>query len=182
MDSAEMAILLVNVALALGFGVPLGRMFRRAGVISGNVHKALGLLLAAYSIEGIAFAGSMGTSVMSVALAAMWGILLGLKFRAKDVPPEMMLRLSGWYALYTSLPAVSFGCVPVVCAVSGWSVTSASAGHDFGIPGFVPWPVNTILGFCVGVAIGTSIIKVGLTVAIARRLAVRRPGRPRVTA
>lgn len=182
MDSAEIAILLLNVTLALGFGIPLARMFCRAHVISSDAHKALGLLLAAYIIEGIAFMGSMATGVMSVALAAVWGILLGLRFRAKDVPPEMMFRLLWWYALYTSLPAASFGCVPVVCAVSGWSVTSVSAGHDFGIPGFVPWPMNTILGFCVGVAIGTSIIKVGLTVAIARRLALRRGGRSTITA
>lgn len=182
MDSAQLALLLLNAALALAFGIPLARIFGRMEVVGNNARKALGLLLAVYFFEGVAFMGSMATGVMSIALAAVWGILLGLRFRAKCFPRGTMLRLSGGFALYTSMPAASFGFVPAICALSGWSVTSTLAGHDFGIPEFVPWPMNTILGFCVGVAIGTLIIKVALTVAIARGIAVRRGDRSTVTA
>jgi hypothetical protein len=73
------------------------------------------------------------------------------------------------------------GWIPLACAMVGWSVTDAAAGQRFGVPEFVPWPVNTILGFCLAVAFVTAVLKVGLTVAIVRGLAVRRRGRSAVS-
>jgi len=181
-DSAELVILLLNVALALSFSIPLSRMFCRASVVGSDSHKTLGILLVVYLIESLAFMGSMATGIMSVALAIVWGALLGLKLRTKEPTRQAVLRLSGAFALYTSLPAMSFVSVPAACAVSGWSVRSVSAGHSFGIPEIVPWPMNTILGFCVAVAFGTMIMKLGLTVAIARRLTFRRRSRSTATA
>lgn len=177
MNSAELAILLVNVALALTFGIPLSRMFCRASLVRIDSHKALVLLLLVYLIEGLAFTASMATSVVNIALAIVWGALLGLRLRSKDFTRKAVLRLSGAFALYSSLPAMSVVTVPVACAVSGWSVGSVSAGRSFGIPDFVPWPANTILGFCVAVGFGTMVMKVGLTVGIARGLAFQRRGR-----
>ena len=37
-------------------------------------------------------------------------------------------------------------------------------GFNFGIPGFLPWPLNTILGFCVALLAGTVVLKAGITV------------------
>jgi hypothetical protein len=38
---------------------------------------------------------------------------------------------------------------------------------QFGIPDFVPWPLNTILGFCIALATGTIILKTAFTTGIA---------------
>lgn len=35
---------------------------------------------------------------------------------------------------------------------------------NFGIPGFLPWPLNTILGFCVALLAGAVVLKAGITV------------------
>lgn len=70
-------------------------------------------------------------------------------------------------AVYSSLPAASFLSVPVVTAVVGWSILSGDAGARFGIPSFVPWPLNTILGFCLAVTAVGVVAKVVVTTALA---------------
>lgn len=177
MDAAEFTILILNLTLAIMCGIPLAKMFCRAGLNGVDTRKVFAVLLLVYFIEGVAFMGSMGTSVLSITLAIIWGMLLGSRLRARGLDQAVVLRLSGAFALYTSLPAASFMSVPMVCAFSGWSVTSAEAGHSFGIPGFLPWPMSTILGFCIALAMVTLVLKAGITIGVVRRLAVRRLGR-----
>jgi len=47
---------------------------------------------------------------------------------------------------------VSFALVPILMVFAGWSIVNVDDGLRFGIPQFVPWPVNTIMGFCIFVA------------------------------
>ena len=171
MDPAESAILVLNLVLAIACGLPLARMFRRAGLIAASIRKILGVLLLVYFLESVAFMGSMATSILSIALAILWGILLGSRLRSRGLDRVVALRLTLAFALYTSLPAASFIFVPIVCVFSGWSVTSAEAGYSFGIPEFLPSPVNTILGFCLAVAIVTLLLKTGITTAVVRATA-----------
>lgn len=47
--------------------------------------------------------------------------------------------------------------------VSGGSIFSVEEGFRLGIPYFVPWPLNTILGFCTALVIGTVVFKTVIT-------------------
>ena len=42
---------------------------------------------------------------------------------------------------------------------AGRPILSADEGASFGIPSFVPWPMNTILGFYAVLAIGVVVLK-----------------------
>jgi hypothetical protein len=84
------------------------------------------------------------------------------------------MRAVFYFALYSGLPAASFLSVPVLAALSGRHILSAEFGFQFGIPEFVPWPFNTILGFCGAVVLVTVVLKVVITTRIARRLMSRK--------
>jgi hypothetical protein len=169
MDAAEAMMLALNVTLGISCGIPVARMLTRSGSVPYGTLKSLALLLLVYSIESIAFMASMGTSVLSMGLAVLWGILLGKKLRGSRIDKRQVSKMAAVFALYTSLPAASFLSVPVVAAVSGWSITSAEWGLRFGIPGFLPWPLNTILGFGVALSVVTVAFKVGATTALVKR-------------
>jgi hypothetical protein len=47
--------------------------------------------------------------------------------------------------------------------VGGGHILSAQEGTSFGIPDFLPWPLNTILGFCSALLIGTLVFKMIIT-------------------
>jgi len=47
----------------------------------------------------------------------------------------------------------------VLALFAGRPILSAGEGASFGIPGFVPWPMNTILGFYAILAIGVAVLK-----------------------
>jgi hypothetical protein len=51
--------------------------------------------------------------------------------------------------------------------------------YKFGIPQFVPWPFNTMLGFCVGLSIGTILLKTTITTGTVSIL-IRRGQKPAV--
>ena len=81
-------------------------------------------------------------------------------------------------SLYGCLPAVSFAAILlIVWVISGNGPLNAEQAYNFGIPDFVPWPLNTILGFCVALAAGTIIFKTFITTGIVA-LIVRDKGNP----
>jgi len=47
----------------------------------------------------------------------------------------------------------------VLALFAGRPILSAGEGASFGIRGFVPWPMNAILGFYVILAIGVAVLK-----------------------
>jgi hypothetical protein len=135
--------------------------------------RPYGLLVVVYVLECAAFSASMGTDILSIALACLWGGILGSWFRRRrPVVPEAR-RSIVLFASYTCLPAASFLSVPVVTALGGWSILTVEAGHRFGIPAFVPWPVNTILGFSIAVALVAVVSKIALTIGIVRMMVSR---------
>jgi hypothetical protein len=89
----------------------------------------------------------MGIPVFSMGMAFVWGIIFGLWLRGRG-PAREVLRQSFFLSLYTSLPAASFIVIPVLLSFGG-PILSVAEGAKLGIPGFVPWPLNTILGFYV---------------------------------
>ena len=180
MDIAGYVIVALNVVLGLGCGWFLARLLPLpADKQVRRLHLFL-VLLAAYLAECAAFAAGMATNILSILLALLWGLVLGLWLRRSTASEREQMKAARWLAVYSSLPAASFVSVPVVCASGGWPILSTEAGARFGIPGFVPWPLNTILGFCVAVAAVAIVVKIFLTTAIARFL-IRR-GRQQASA
>jgi hypothetical protein len=169
-DFAEYVLLIINLSLGLGFGLPLARRFARLQGKKPRLIVVFSLLILVYFIEAAAFAASMSTDVLSIILAFVWGVILAIWLRRIRLEKQNVLKLVFLFSLYSSLPAASFLCIPGVTAVSGWAVTSVHDGIRFGIPEFVPWPANTILGFCVVVATIAVVFKVVITMGTVRLL------------
>jgi len=174
MTSAEYTILAVNAIFAFGLGWPLaGRLAGEVDGLGGRGRSVI-LLIFIYVIESFAFAASMSTSILSILLAGLWGILLGRKLRRTRLHPGESRRIALLFSVYTCLPTASFLGIPIVMALGDWSVTTSAEGIRFGVPGFLPWPLNTILGFCTAVALVTAVLKVVITTGIVRLITARR--------
>jgi hypothetical protein len=123
--------------------------------------------LGVYCLECVAFAAGMATQVCVLALAVVWGIVLG-----RWLPYVVSLRRS-WRVLvlvggYTSFPTLSF-CIllPLAFALGRGSIVSPQAGLEFGMPDFVPLPLQTVLGFCLALGCGTLFLKCVITTVVA---------------
>ena len=173
MESAHYTILALNVLLGFSLGWPLARRLSDAAGGHHSWSRYYILLILVYLIESFAFAASMSTNILSIILAVVWGSLLGRRFRRARSQPRESRQIALRFSFYTSLPAASFLCVPIVMALGGWSVLSADDGIRFGVPNFLPWPLNTILGFCVAVALVAVVCKVVITTGIVRLMTGR---------
>lgn len=154
---------LANLAMGIGLAFPIARAVGDISGRSGSVLSYVLMLVLVYFAECVAFSAGMATQVFSIALALLWGALLGFWLRRR-APARKVLKVAGCWALYGSLPTVSF-CILVLlsAAVGGRSILSSRAGLDLGIPRFVPWPLNTILGSCAALGIGTAVLKTSIT-------------------
>jgi hypothetical protein len=119
-------------------------------------------LIGVYLAESVAIAMGMGIPVFSVALALLWGAVFASRLKDCDSQRDV-LRTTFFLSLYSSLPMMSFLVVPVALSIAGWDVLSSEAGVRFGIPEFLPWPSDTILGFYVILVAGAVTLKTGIT-------------------
>jgi len=128
--------------------------------------KYLVLSLGLYFLECVAFTWSMGTQIFSLILSIEWGILFGLWLKG-IAPQKQIVRQILFVSLYGCLPAVSFAAILfAIWIISGNGLLNIEQARQFGIPDFVPWPFNTMLGFCVALAAGTIILKTTITTGI----------------
>jgi hypothetical protein len=179
MDTADCTILAVNVALGSACAWPLAGLFVSKGDGSAGRLRRFGVLIGIYCVEAAAFSASMGTDLLSVALAVVWGLLLPRRLRRLGAPLDKQRKVVLLFAGYTSLPAASLLSVPIATALGGWPILSPSAAARFGIPGFLPPPLDTILGFCSAVALVAVLLKVSITTGLAYRVIRRaRPEGP----
>jgi hypothetical protein len=174
MGEKVLIILLVTVNLAAGFGfaVPIARLLGEVTGGPARFSRHFAILVSLYFVECMAFSAGMGTQVFSIGLAFFWGVVFGLWLRGRAAP-QKVLKTSFLFALYSSLPTVSFGVlILLVWMVGGWlvggrtiaeTILSTEAGAELGVPDFVPWPLNTILGFCSALVIGTVVLKTVIT-------------------
>ncbi len=168
METAGFVLVAVNGILAIAGGWPLATYVARMHLVSASRLRLFAALLGIYFLEGAAFSASMGTDAFSIAFGAVWGLALGRRLRHHPTTVARQLRAVRLFALYTALPAVSSLAIPVVCGLSGWRVLDSGAGFRFGIPGFLPWPLNTILGFWIAVAGAAVVAKLVLTEGLVR--------------
>ena len=157
--------MLVGINLFAGFGGAIV-IARQLEVLNERPKKFLRyffLLVGMYFIECVAFSAGMCTQIFTVGLAFIWGVILGFQFSRR---PEIraILKTVFCISVYTSLPTASF-CIliPIVELFGERNVISAADGASFGIPDFLPWPLNTILGFCLALVTGTLVSKIIIT-------------------
>ncbi|HUT93498.1 MAG TPA: hypothetical protein VMY37_28805 [Thermoguttaceae bacterium] len=163
MDPAVGILLAVNLVAGIGGAILLAGMLGRVHGAPGRRSRCFAILIAVYFVEGVALAMGMGIPVFSVGLAVVWGVVFARWLRRAAAPVRAILKAAVCLSLYTSLPALSFLVVPLLMWFAGWPILSAEAGQRFGIPGFLPWPVGTILGFYAVTCLGGALLKTTIT-------------------
>ncbi len=169
LDAAELVLILLNLLLGLAFALPLARHLRALAGPPHRVRRYVLELLGLYLIESLALALAMGIPILGVGLAVVWGVILGdwLRNRADHGQAR---RTAERVAAYSCLPIISLLAVPVVFMLAGLSVVSLEQAKQIGIPGFLPGPLKTILGFYALPAVLASILKIAITTGEAHML------------
>jgi hypothetical protein len=158
MEPAEYIVVTLNLVAGLSFAFPLSRLFSKLEREPPRVFRYYVIFIGIYFLECVAIVSMMLVPIISIGLAFVWGICFGLWLRART-SPQKALKASFYLSLYSSMPVVSFIVVPVLALSAGRPILSADEGASFGIPDFVPWPMNTILGFYAVLAIGVLVLK-----------------------
>ena len=155
-----------NLSAGVGLAFPLAGILRQ---IRGAENKSLRYFLVfigIYFAECVAFPMGMCTQIFTVALSFVWGIVFGLWLSppSADSQAGRIIRLAIFVAVYGSLPTASF-CIliTILKVIEGGNILSAAEGIAFGIPDFLPWPFNSILGFSTALLAGTVILKIFVT-------------------
>ena len=159
-DWLILLLIVFNVSAGGGLALPLaGRLRQIRGKGDGFIRYSM-IFAGIYFAECVAFPFGMCTQVFTVSLSFVWGLVFGLWLR-KYSQAGSIKRLAIFIAVYGSLPTASL-CIllPLVRAIAGGDILSASEGFSFGIPDFLPWPFNTILGFFAALLAGTLVLKI----------------------
>jgi hypothetical protein len=161
-----LSLVLTNLVGGIVLGVFIATGFARLAQKRNRFFKYLALSLGLYFLECIAFAAGMCTQVFSVILSIEWGILFGLWLKSL-APQEQIIKQMFYVSFYGCLPTVSFaGILLVFWILSGKGLLNVEQSCNFGIPDFVPWPLNTMLGFCAALTAGTIILKTVFTTGL----------------
>jgi hypothetical protein len=157
---------IITLITCFGCAVPLAKGLGRLMGTPNRFLRYFAMFAGIYFLEGVAFTWGMGTQVFTIALSFVWGVLFGLWLKGL-APKRNIIRQILFVSLYGSLPTVSFALIILIFwIVSGNGLLNVEQAYQFGIPDFVPWPLNTILGFCVALATGTIILKTTITTGI----------------
>ena len=151
----------LNLTLCFGLLLPLINTFTKI-LPSPKIRKRFLLILGLYLTEIFALAMGMGIPVFNVALAFLWGTLLGQHLKNQTGLPNA-LKISTRLAFYSSLPAMTFIIIPFIMLAGDANIISVQDASDMGIPSFFPWPTNTILGFYAACAFGALALKILIT-------------------
>lgn len=166
MDTAGIIILSLNLILGFSVAFFLSGYFAHINGLSAKRWQIYLVLLGVYLVESFAFSAGMATNFFSIILSIFWGLMIRSRVsKLSAIPPET-IKATLFFSIYTSLPALSFISLPLIMVFPGWSVFSATSGMKFGIPGFLPWPMNTIFGFCFIVGFSALFLKTGITTGI----------------
>lgn len=166
MDLAEIILVLFNLGLGLGLAIPLVKLLNGVAPKTQSFLRGFILFIGIYFLECVAIVVAMMLPIFSLGLSFVWGIVFGLWLR-EHVSTRRVLKTSFFISVFTSLPAVSFLLIPVMGIISGLDVLNAEEGFRFGIPDFLYWPFNTILGFYTAFSISLAILKTTITTGVA---------------
>lgn len=152
-----------NLILGIGLASVLSARLSDFSAPQLSRRKAFFLLLGVYFCECVAFAAGMATQVFTIGLAFIWGFALGRWLRRQAPIPA--LKFSSGLALYSCLPTITFGTiVPLAWTLAGNDPFNIEAGHQFGVPDFIPGPLGTVAGFAIALMAGTVVLKWVITV------------------
>ena len=162
-----------NLIAGLGCAVPIAKGLGRLMGTTNRFLRYFAMFVGIYFLEGLAFTFGMCTQVFTIGLSFVWGAIFGLWLKGL-VPKRNIIRQVLFISLYGCLPTVSFALILLIFwIVIGNGLLNVEQANNFGIPDFVPWPLNTMLGFCVALATGTIILKTafaaGVTALIVRK-------------
>jgi len=169
-DFAEITLILsliaVNLIAGFGLAVPMAKQLCAISGRQKGIFHYFVMLVGIYFLEGIAFTFGMCTQVFTIVLSFVWGAIFGLWLKNLATKRKILKQVL-FISLYGCLPTVSFALIILIFwIVSGNGLLNVEQAYQFGIPDFVPWPLNTILGFCIALAAGTIILKTMLTTGI----------------
>lgn len=168
-------LLLAIFSLSIGIGLafPLTKNLQRTKGQSQKPIRYFLIFIGIYLAECIAFAMGMCTQILTIGLSFIWGLVFSLWLR-KCATQNKITRLAILVAVYGSLPTASFGIlITILKLIQGGNILSGAEGIAFGIPEFLPWPFNSILGFSVALLIGTLILKIVVTTVTVRYITQR---------
>ena len=167
-------LIVFNLLAGVGGSVLIAKNFLSVHAQKGSLLSYSIILLIIYFIECLAFPLGMATQVLTIGLGIVWGILLSWWFQY-SLPTKKILRKALILSLYGSLPTLSFCIViPILMIRDLRPLLNLQVSHQFGIPDFLPWPFNTILGFLFGLGIGTLILKTIATTGAALFLQINK--------
>lgn len=159
-------LIIINLVAGFGFAIPIALCLRKITSGLEKFFRYFAMLIGIFVAECVAFAAGMCTQIFTFGLAFVWGIALGLWLR-DFAPAKKVLKTIFFVSVYGCLPTCAFAVILIVIwLVNGNSLMNVEQADKFGIPQFVPWPFNTMLGFCVGLAIGTILLKTVITTGI----------------
>lgn len=162
MDITVSALVALNIAVGFSLAPLVSSVFAQVSTSSGSAFRNGILFIGIYAAESIALIIGMGMPLFSIGLAFVWGIIFRRRLK-KDLSRQEAIKFSFWLSLYSSMPLVSFIIVPIIALIRGWHILDSIQGAHFGIPGFLPWPMDTIFGFFTGVIIIAFTLKVLIT-------------------
>jgi len=174
-----LALIITNLAAGFGCAIPIANKLRKVTGRMEKFFRYFATLVGIYFVECVAFPAGMCTQVLTVAMGFVWGVIFGLWLR-NIAPAKEVLKTAFFVSLYGCLPTCSFAVLLVtIWVISGNSLLNVEQAYKFGIPQFVPWPFNTLLGFCVGLSTGTILLKTVITTGTVSIL-IRRGQNPAV--
>jgi len=162
MDITGSVLVAVNLAMGFGFAPLVSSVFTRASTSSRSVFRNGILFIGIYAAESLALIFAMGMPLFSIGLAFVWGIMFRKRLK-KDLSQQELMKFSLHLSLYSSMPLVSFITVPIIASIHGWHMLDSAQGMHFGIPEFLPWPLDTIFGFFSVLIITALMLKVLIT-------------------
>jgi hypothetical protein len=169
MDLAEILLVLLNLGLGLSLAIPLAKLLNEVAPKTQSFFRGFILFIGIYFLESVAIGVAMMLPIFSLGLSFVWGFIFGMWLR-EHVSSRQVLKTTFFISVFTSLPAVSFLLVPVMGLFTGMDLLSAEEGFRFGIPDFLYWPFNTILGFYAAFSISLVILKTTITTGVVSML------------
>lgn len=161
MDLTGSVLVGINIALGLVMGILLANGLRGLNP-AWSFKRCLVIMVGIYFLECVAIAAGMLIPIFSIALAIIWGIVLGSWLRDRGTEDGAM-RFAVYSTAYTCIPTLSLLSIPFMLTLTGRSVINTSEAIKFGIPDFVPWPADTILGFFLCLIVCVCALKAAIT-------------------
>ena len=163
-------LIVTNLAAGVGLAIPLAGMLGKTAALPKKPLRYIALLIGVYFLECVAFTFGMCTQILTFGLAIVWGIILGLWWQGRT-ELQKAVKTAILFSLYGCVPTLSFVfLLLLIWAIANQGLLNVEQAEKFGIPQFVPWPFNTMLGFCAGLAAGTILIKTLITTGLVKRL------------